>query len=72
MNRAKREITRRFGVDLETAGRMMQAGLTSAGTLAEMPDADLRDLLGLDARQMRALRKRLGEQKYELVLQGEG
>ena len=71
MNQAKREITRRFGVTVETAGRMMQAGLPSAGALAEMPDGILQDMLGLDARQLRALRGNLGPQEFELTLQEE-
>ena len=71
MNFAKREITRRFGVDVQTAERMMQAGMTSAGTLDDMSDAELEDVIGLDARQVRVLRGNLGMREYELNLQEE-
>ena len=59
MNRAKRAITRRLGVSVETASRMMQAGMTSPGNIAELTDEQLRELTGLGPREIRALQQRV-------------
>jgi len=56
MNLAKRALTKRFGVDVHTAERMMQAGMTAAGDLAQLSDQELRELTGLE--NVKALRKR--------------
>lgn len=59
MNKAKRELTRRLGVDVQTATRMMQAGMTSPGNIAEMSDEELKELTGLGPREIRALQQRV-------------
>jgi len=71
MNFAKREITRRFGIDVQTAERMMQAGMTSPGDLAELSDQELKDVTGLAPGDIRVLRQNLQPQGYELNLQEE-
>ena len=59
MNLATRAITRRLGVDVQTAKRMMQAGMTSPGNISELTDEELRDLTGLGPREIRALQQRV-------------
>ena len=54
MNLAKRAITRRLGVSVQTAELMMQAGMTSPGNIAELTDEQLRELTGLGPREIRA------------------
>ena len=70
MNLAKRAITRRLGVSVETASRMMQAGMISPGNIAELTDEQLRELTGLEPREIQALRQRVepGFDKATLTL----
>ena len=68
MNRAKRYLTRTLGVDVRTAERMMQAGMTSPGNLAELTDQELRDVTGLEPADIRVLRTQIVPQEIELNL----
>ena len=69
MNRAKRYLTRSLGVDVQTAERMMQAGMTSPGNLAELADEELRDLTGLE--NVKALRRNTVLEQVEVKLQND-
>ena len=68
MNLAKRYLTRNLGVDVQTAERMMQAGMTSPGNIAELTDEQLRELTCLGPADIRVLRTRVVPQEVEVTL----
>ena len=68
MNLAKRYLTRTLGVDVQTVERMMQAGMTSPGNLAELTDQELKDVTGLELADIRVLRTQIVPQEIELNL----
>jgi len=69
MNLAKRYLTRNLGVDVQTAERMMQAGMTSPGNIAELTDEQLRELTGLE--NIKALRRNTVLEQVEVKLQND-
>ena len=69
MNLAKRYLTRNLGVDVQTAERMMRAGMTSPGNIAELTDEQLRELTGLE--NIKALRRNTVLEQVEVKLQND-
>ena len=69
MNLAKRYLTRNRGVDVQTAERMMRAGMTSPGNIAELKDEQLRELTGLE--NIKALRRNTVLEQVEVKLQND-
>ena len=68
MNLAKRELTRKLGVDALTAERLMQAGMTSYGALHEATDEEIGALTGLGPGEIRSLRQRAEPEEVILNL----
>jgi predicted flap endonuclease-1-like 5' DNA nuclease len=58
MNKHKAYLRRTLGVDGQTAARLIQAGMTHPGAIAELSEKELQEVGGMDRATARALRQR--------------